>query len=93
MAPDRTIPIRGTAHTGTFPRGMNPCYGPLRASQSGQGSGKEPLSTMYDLTTPELPSGPMSFEQIHDRLSIDVKDQSSYEDLEDHIKGWKPRGW
>ena len=43
---------------------------------------------MYDLTTPNQSSGPMSFEQIHDRLSINLKDQGSYEDLEDHIKGW-----
>ncbi|HAN16783.1 MAG: hypothetical protein EBQ56_09990 [Proteobacteria bacterium] len=43
---------------------------------------------MYDLTTRNQSSGPMSFEQIHDRLSINLKDQGAYEDLEFHIKRW-----
>ncbi|MSQ43654.1 MAG: sigma-70 family RNA polymerase sigma factor [Chloroflexi bacterium] len=43
---------------------------------------------MYDLTTRNQSSGPLSFEQIHDRLSMNINDEAAYHDLATHIKGW-----
>ncbi len=43
---------------------------------------------MYDLTTPNQSSGPMSFEQIHDRLSVDVNDEAALADFRSHILRW-----
>lgn len=43
---------------------------------------------MYDLTTPNQSSGPMSFEQIHDRLSVDMNDEAAAADLRSRILRW-----
>ncbi|RLT59172.1 MAG: hypothetical protein DWI71_01175 [Chloroflexi bacterium] len=43
---------------------------------------------MYDLTTPNQSSGPMSFEQIHDRLSVAMNDEAAVADLRSRILRW-----
>ena len=43
---------------------------------------------MYDLTTPNQSSGPMSFEQIHDRLSVNPNDEAAAADLRSHLLRW-----